>query len=80
MYTKLDKTLRMTYTEASETYPDSFIIMQMDSMTSDLGTILYIGDIENEMISLLMTIDAPYCGVLIGLNHQRSLGGVVIGG
>ena len=80
MCQKVENNPRMTDVEASERFPDSYIIMNMDSITSSIGTVLYIGDNEDEIISLVMTLDEPFCGVLIGLNHQHSLGGVVVGG
>ena len=80
MYEKIEANQRMTDIEASEHYPDSFIIMSMDSMDSQMGTVLYVGDNQNEVISLVMGLSEPFCGVIEGLNHQRSLGGVVVGG
>ena len=81
MYRKIEPTLRMTANEASEHYPDSFIIMQMDSMdlSDDIGTVLYVGDNRRELYSLIVSLSQPFCGVVEGLNHQRSLGGVVVG-
>jgi hypothetical protein len=32
MYRKIEPPLRMTANEAAESYPDEFIVMQMDSM------------------------------------------------
>ena len=83
MYRKVEHSLRMTENEASERYPDSFILIRMDSMETSCqaGTILYIGDNQRELFSLMMNLDDPsYCGVIEGLNHQRSLGGIVVGG
>ena len=80
MYQKVENNQCMTDIEASERYPDSFIIMRMDSMESQMGTVLYVGDNQNEIISLVMELREPFCGVIEGLNHQRSLGGVVVGG
>ena len=80
MYQKAEGNQRMTGNETSEQYPDIYIIMRMDSMFSEMGTVLYIGDDENEIISLVMQIDEPFCGVIDGLNFRRSLGGVVLGG
>ena len=80
MYQKVWDNQRMTDIEASERYPDSFIIMRMDWMDSQMGTVLYVGDNQNEIISLVMELHEPFCGVIEGLNHQRSLGGVVVGG
>ena len=41
MYKKVEEISRMTRNEASERYPDSFIVMQMDSMnlSDDVGTV-----------------------------------------
>ena len=80
MYQRVENNLRMTDVEASERYPDSYIIMSMDSMTSGTGTVLYVGDNEDEIISLVMKVDEPFCGVIEGLSLRRSLGGVVVGG
>jgi hypothetical protein len=45
-----------------------------------MGTILYIGDDDDELFSLITKFDDPYlCGVVEGLNHQWSLGGIVVG-
>ena len=77
MYNKIEPNLRMTANEASEQYPDSYILMRMDSMipSDDMGTILYIGDYGDELFSLVMKLDDPsLCGVTEGLNHMRSLG------
>jgi len=82
MYTKIEPALRMTSNEASERYPDSYILMRMDSMnpSDDMGFVLYIGDDGDELFSLAMKFDNPTnCGVSEGLNLQSSLGGVVIG-
>ena len=51
MYKKIEPALRMTANEASERYPDSYIVMQMDSMklSDDVGTVLYVGDIQREL-------------------------------
>ncbi|MCL2047839.1 MAG: hypothetical protein FWG87_03835 [Defluviitaleaceae bacterium] len=82
MYRKIEPTLRMTATEASEKYADEFILMRMDSMnpSDDMGDILYIGDDGDELYSLVMKLDdRSNCGVVEGLNHMRSLGGIVVG-
>jgi hypothetical protein len=80
MYHKIEENQRVTDIEAAENYPDSYIIVRRDSMYSEAGTVLYIGDNMGELISLSMTLNEPFCGILEGLNHRRSLGGVVIGG
>ena len=82
MYKKIDPALRMTANEASARYPDSFILMQMDSMSlsADVGTALFIGDDRNELYDVIISLNRSLCGIVDGLNHQRSLGGVVVGG
>ena len=82
MYRKIEPPIRMTRNEASELYSDSFIIMQMDSMSlsDDVGTVLYVGDDQREIFALVVSLNQPYCGVIEGLDHRRSLGGVVVGG
>ena len=82
MYWTVEPPLRMTTNEASAHYPDHYIIMRMDSMrsSSGMGTVLYIGDDGDELFSLVMRLDDPsLCGVIDGLNHGRSLGGIVVG-
>ena len=83
MYHEIEEKPHMTDIEASERYPDSFIIMRMDSMdiSNQMGRVLYIGNNQSELISLIMEFeDLSNCGVVEGLNLQRSLGGVVVGG
>ena len=80
MYQRIDEEQRMTDNEASEHYPDSYILVRRDSMHSYAGTVLYIGDNMGELLSLSMTLNDPICGIVEGINHQRSLGGVVVGG
>ena len=82
MYKKIEPPIRMTRNEASEVYADDFIIMQMDSMdlSDDIGTVLYVGDNQREIFSLVVSLNKPFCGVVHGLNYHRSLGGVVVGG
>ena len=82
MYKKIEPALRMTANEASVQYPDDFILMRMDSMnpSDDMGSILFIGDDSDELYSLVMKLDdRSNCGVVEGLNHMRSLGGIVVG-
>ena len=82
MYRKIEPSLRMTANEASEHFPDSFIVMQMDSMSlsDDVGTVLYVGDDRSELYDVIISLNRPFCGVHEGINHRRSLGGVVVGG
>ena len=82
MYSRIEPAERMTRNEAAERFPDSFILMQMESMSpSDrFGTVLFVGDDGDELFALAMRLDNPsLCGVVDGLNHRRSLGGVVVG-
>ena len=82
MYRKIEPALRMTRNEASERYPADFVLMRMDNMnlSNDVGTILYVGDDGDELFSLAVKLDDPsLCGVVDGLNHRCSLGGVVVG-
>ena len=82
MYQQIEPALRMTSNEASERYPDRFVIMRMDSMnpSNDMGTVLYIGDDYNELFSLILEFDDfSNCGVVEGLYHTNSLGGIVVG-
>ena len=82
MYRRVEPVLRMTSNEACVRYPDEFVLMRMDSMnpSDDMGTVLYVGDDFEELSYFVMTLDDPTnCGVTEGLNHRRSLGGVVVG-
>lgn len=82
MYRKIDPPQRMTYNEATERYPDNYILMRMDSKnpSNDMGTVLYVGNDERAMFALVMKLDDPTnCGVSEGINLQRSLGGVFVG-
>jgi hypothetical protein len=83
MYKKIEPPLRMTANEASARFPDEFIIMQMDSMklSDDVGTVLYVGDNDQEISALVVRLGLPFSGVVEGLNYYRnSLGGVVVNG
>ena len=80
MYQRVTDNQRMTDNEAAVHYPDSYIIVRRDSMNSEMGTILYVGDDMGELISVIITQNEQLCGIVEGLNHRRSLGGVVVGG
>ena len=80
MYLRVDDTQRMTDIEASEFYPDNYIAVRRDSMYGEVGTVLYVGDNMGELLSLIVERNEQFCGIVEGLNLQRSLGGVVIGG
>ena len=80
MYQRVDDNRCMTDIEASVHYPDSYILVCWESMDSDTGTVLFVGDNMGELMSLVATQNDQYYGVVEGLNRQRSLGGVVVGG
>ena len=80
MYQRVNAEQRMTDNEASEHYPDNYILIRRDSMYGEIGTVLYVGDNMGELISLSMTLNEPICGIVDGFNLRRSLGGVVVGG
>ena len=80
MYQRIDDNPQMTDNEASEYYPDSYILVCRDNMYSEMGTILFIGDNMGELLSLRLLLNEQYCGIVEGLDLQRSLGGVVVGG
>ena len=80
MYQRVENNQRMTDNDACIRYEDSYIVIGRDSMDSEIGAVLYIGDDMGELISLMMEIDEPYCGIVEGLSLRRSLGGVVVGG
>lgn len=79
MYQGFETTVRMTDIEASETYPNNYIIMRMDDYVSDMGTVIGIGDTEEETYEALRNLENPaFCGVMEGVRLQCTLGGVVV--
>jgi hypothetical protein len=84
MYTEVEGHPRMSPNEAAERYPDSYYIMRMDNRKLTrhmMGTMLYVGDDQEEMISVLTNLADPnLCVLSEGLHLQSSLGGVVVGG
>jgi hypothetical protein len=78
MYKEI-KNVRMIDIDASEKYPDSYILMRMDDYDSEMGTVLYVGDSEGELAGLLSGLENQlHCGIIEGLNNKlNSLGGVV---
>jgi hypothetical protein len=81
MYHKVKEQPYMTKNEAAECYPDMYTLMQRDNrdMYDPAGTVLYIGDDFDELFSLMINSNIPLGLVIEGLNHQHSLGGIVIG-
>ena len=83
MYKKVEGNQRMTDDEASVMYPNDFILFRCDKkvISNAMGTVLYVGDNYGELSRLTSSLEEPsFCVVIEGLNHQRSLGGVVVGG
>ena len=80
MYRKIEGDLRMTLNEASERFPDSFILIRRDNrdLFNPMGTVLYIGDDYHELFSMQVDMDDSLGIVVDGLNHHRSLGGIEI--
>jgi hypothetical protein len=79
MYKEIKENQRMTDNEASSLYRDSYIIIRMDSIESDMGTVLFVGDNENELHDVFRGMtDRAYCGIIEGANLLRSMGGVVV--
>lgn len=73
----------MTRNEASERYPDKYILMQMDEafMLNPIGIILYVGDDSDELFSIQVNQLIANGLVIEGIALQRkySLGGLVVG-
>ena len=71
MYRKIEPTERMTRNEASERYPDNYILICWDSITSSVntGTVLYVGDDRRELFSLVRKQDNPTSCGEIGRAH-----------
>ena len=82
MYRKIEPSLRMSANEASERYENDYILIRMDSRnpSNNMGTVLYVGDNGDELFALVMKLEDPSLyRVTEGLNHRRSLGGIVVG-
>ena len=83
MYKKIEGSPRMTMHEASEHYPDSYILLQMedDYMLNPVGVVFYIGDNRSELFALQVDLPVPRGTVFEGINLQRkySLEGIIVG-
>ena len=81
MYYKVEQSPRMTMNEASQKYPNNYILMQKEdkSMFDPPGCVLYIGDNGDELFSLQVRLPVSMGIVVEGINLQRSLGGIVVG-
>ena len=83
MYRYVEENPRMTANEASAMYPNDFILIRCDErvLSNPTGTVLYIGNDYGELFRIGRGLENPsQCIVFEGLNHQRSMGGVVVGG
>ena len=78
MYKEINQ--RMTSVDASEKFPDSYIIMRMDGFESDIGTVLFTGKNKNELRAILRGLENQmFCGIIEGVNFGRNcIGGVVV--
>jgi len=80
VYQRVDDNQRMTMHEASERYPDNYILMQMDdrALFNPTGVVLYVGDNGDELFSVQVRLNVPLGLVVEGLNHQRNWGRIVV--
>jgi len=81
MYQRIEENRRMTENEACLQYPDHYILMQRDEsdVFDPVGIVLFIGDNGDELFSLQVSLPVSHGVVIEGLNHRRSLGGIVVG-
>lgn len=83
MYRKIENSPHMTDNEACQKYPDSYILMQMNStdLYEAAGTVLYVGDDFSELFALQIDLPVEDGVVIEGINISRrlSLGGLVVG-
>ena len=83
MYRKVEGSPHMTSNEASEKYPDSYVLMQLDARNTcdSAGIVLYEGNDGDELFSLQVNLPVPQGVVVEGLNIQGKfcLGGIVVG-
>ena len=82
MVKKVDEVLRMTDFEARKRYPNNYMIMRMDNMEDDTGTILYFGDTQDELWDVISELrkagNSDLLGILEGDNKHCTMGGVVV--
>ena len=82
MYKKIEKSPNVTMHEASEFYPDKYILLQMNEayMLNPAGIVLYVGDDFSELFALQVDLPVPNGIVFDGINLQRrySVGGLVV--
>ncbi|MCL1884491.1 MAG: hypothetical protein FWF81_12180 [Defluviitaleaceae bacterium] len=84
MYKKIENSPRMTESEATELYPDKYILMQMDNCDTfdPSGIVLYVGDDFDELFSLQIGLPVSLGVVIEGLNisSRLTLGDLVVNG
>lgn len=76
MYNKIKGNPRMTTNEASELYPDNYILMQRDNdrdMFDPTGVILYVGDNFDELFALQVDLPVRLGVVIEGANISSRL-------
>ena len=84
MYKKIENSPKVTINQASEQYPDDYILMQRDNRDTfdPLGIVLYIGDDFDELFSLQIDLPVSLGIVIEGINisNKLTLGDLVING
>jgi hypothetical protein len=84
MYRLPEGNPRMTRNQASEKYPDSYILMQRDNrdIFDPTGVILYVGDDYDELFSLQVDLPVKLGVVIEGINisSRMTLGDLVVYG
>jgi hypothetical protein len=75
MYRKIDPPLRMTLHEASEHFPDEYILAQRDNRDSfnPMGAVLYVGSDGDELFKMQVRNEIALGIVVEGMNLQRRL-------
>ena len=84
MYRKIEGSPRMTRNEATEHYPDNYILMQRDNRDTfdPSGIVLYVGDDFDELFSLQVDLPVSLGVVIEGINisSRLTLGDLVVNG
>jgi len=84
MHKKIENSSKMTINQASEQYPDNYILMQRDNRDTfdPLGIVLYIGDDFDELFSLQVDLPVSLGVVIEGINisNRLILGDLVVNG
>ena len=84
MYKIIENSPLMTLNQASEQYPDNYILMQRENRDTfdPLGIVLYTGDDFDELFSLQVDLPVSLGVVIEGINisNRLTLGDLVING